>query len=115
VWVSPVTPGSTHDLTAARQHTLPILQATPDCPLVLADKGYQGAGGCVKTPVKGQNLNDSDTTYNLIHTALRSPAERANAFLKQFKALRKVTLCPRTITNIAKTALTVLHLNHTKT
>lgn len=115
VWVSPVTPGSTHDLTAARHHVLPVLQATTDCPLVLADKGYQGAGGSVKTPAKGPNLSDCDKTYNLIHTQLRSPAERANAFIKHFKALQKVTLCPRTITNIAKTALTVLHLNHTKT
>ncbi|PEN16624.1 hypothetical protein CRM92_00850 [Rothia dentocariosa] len=41
IWVSQVTPGSTHDLTAARQHTLPVLQATTDCPLVLADKGYK--------------------------------------------------------------------------
>lgn len=115
IWVSPVTPGSTHDLTAARHHTLPILQATTDCPLVLADKGYQGAGGYVKTPAKGPNLSDCDKTYNLIHTQLRSPAERANALLKHFKALQKVTLCPRTITKIAKTALTILHLNHTKT
>jgi hypothetical protein len=51
LWVSDVLPGSTHDLTAAREHVLP--QARPylkDLP-VLADSGYEGAGAGVHVPV----------------------------------------------------------------
>ncbi len=45
LWVSDVRPGSTHDLTAAREQVLPTLypHAARGLP-VLADKGYTGAG-----------------------------------------------------------------------
>ena len=46
LWVSDVLPGSTHDLTAARELVLP--QARPylrKLP-VLADSGYKGRPGC---------------------------------------------------------------------
>ena len=52
LWVSDVLPGSTHDLTAARELVLP--EARPylkDLP-VLADSGYEGAGAGVHVPVK---------------------------------------------------------------
>jgi hypothetical protein len=52
LWVSDVLPGSTHDLTAARELVLP--EARPylkDLP-VLADSGYEGAGAGVLVPVK---------------------------------------------------------------
>jgi hypothetical protein len=43
VWTSPVTPGSTHDLTAARSHALPALYPAAATGLpTLADKGYTG-------------------------------------------------------------------------
>ncbi|MQA17481.1 MAG: IS5/IS1182 family transposase, partial [Pseudonocardiaceae bacterium] len=45
VWVSPVEPGSTHDLTAARAHVLGALYAAAGRGLpTLADPGYDGAG-----------------------------------------------------------------------
>ena len=50
LWVSDVLPGSTRDLTAARELVLP--QARPyltDLPL-LADSGYEGAGAVVRSP-----------------------------------------------------------------
>jgi hypothetical protein len=54
LWVSDVLPGSTHDLTAARDLVLsgarPYLKDLP----VLADSGYEGAGAGVYVPVKGQ-------------------------------------------------------------
>jgi hypothetical protein len=57
VWTSPVEPGSTHDLTAARTHVLPALYpAAADGLPTLADKGYTGAGIGVHTPIKGRNL-----------------------------------------------------------
>jgi hypothetical protein len=53
LWVSDVRPGSTHDLTAARELVLPALypHAARGLP-VLADKGYIGAGVGVHVPVK---------------------------------------------------------------
>ena len=53
LWVSAVRPGSTHDLTAAREMVLPTLypHAARGLP-VLPDKGYTGAGLGVHTPVK---------------------------------------------------------------
>ena len=113
VWASPVEPGSSHDITAARQHALPALYRAASQGLeTLADKGYQGAGAGVLTPVKGTRPCPDDATYNHVQTALRAPAERANAMLKQFKALRHVSLDPSTITSIAATALVIIALNH---
>ena len=44
LWVSDVLPGSTHDLTAARELVLPAARRSlKDLPF-LADSGYEGAG-----------------------------------------------------------------------
>jgi hypothetical protein len=55
LWVSQVRPGSTHDLTAARELVLPALypHAARALP-VLADNGYTGAGIGVHVPIKRQ-------------------------------------------------------------
>lgn len=66
------------------------------------------------TPVRGKNLTDEEYEYNRRLNSLRAPAERANTMLKQLKALRRVTLCPKVITAIVKTALVVLNLAHNK-
>ncbi len=51
VWVPAVRPGSTHDLTAARE-----LAPHAACGLpVLADKGYTGTGVGVHVPIKHQH------------------------------------------------------------
>lgn len=61
VWTSPVEPGSTHDLTAARSHVLGALYRAASQGLpTLTDKGYTGAGIGVHVPVKGHHL-DPDT------------------------------------------------------
>ena len=50
LWVSDVLPGSTHDLTAAREHVLPGARPyLKDLPF-LADSGYEGAGAGVHVP-----------------------------------------------------------------
>jgi hypothetical protein len=56
-WVSDVEPGSTHDITAARDHALPALYpaAAKGLP-TLTDKGYTGAGIGIMVPTKGRNL-----------------------------------------------------------
>ncbi|MDU0347706.1 transposase family protein [Actinomyces sp. MRS3W] len=112
VWVAPVEPGSTHDLTAARTHVLgAVHKAASQGMPTLADKGYQGAGIGVKTPFKGKELGIKQEAYNAFQGAMRAPAERANALLKDFKALKHVTLDPRAITKITATALVILNLN----
>ncbi|VEG25794.1 transposase family protein [Actinomyces howellii] len=113
VWTSPVEPGSTHDITAARTHVLPALYpAAAGGTPTLADKGYAGAGIGIKTPVKGSNPDTGARSYNQVQAHLRAPAERANALLKGFKALKRVTLDPATITKITATALVILNLNN---
>lgn len=97
VWTSPVEPGSVHDITCAREHAFPALYpaAAAGFP-TLTDKGYTGAGIGIQVPTKGGSLSIDNRARNLLISALRAPAERANALLKSsFKALRRVTLCPQ--------------------
>ncbi|GGT82365.1 hypothetical protein BJ999_005158 [Actinomadura citrea] len=51
IWASPVLPGSTHDLTAARTHGI-IDALTSRVIACYGDKGYVGAGGAIGTPYK---------------------------------------------------------------
>ncbi|GGL88621.1 hypothetical protein GCM10012279_02810 [Micromonospora yangpuensis] len=51
VWASSALPGAVHDLTAAR--TVGLVDAlTSSDVMTFADKGYQGAGGTIRTPFK---------------------------------------------------------------
>ena len=111
-WVSPAEPGSTHDITAAREHVLPALYPAAAAGLkTLADKGYLGAGIGVLVPIKGNNLAPDNRSRNTMITALRAPAERANALLKRtWKALERITLDPNRISEIIAAALVLLHL-----
>lgn len=115
LWISPVRPGSTHDLTAARELVLPALYPYTARGLpVLADKGYTGAGIGVHTPVKrrpgGNMLGVDNRCYNQLLTALRAPTERAHALLRYWRALQRVTLCPQRISTIAAAALVLTSL-----
>ena len=72
VWVSPVEPSSTHDIT--REHALPApYPAAAAGPPTLADKGYTGAGIGIMIPTKGANLPIDNQSRNLLITALRHP------------------------------------------
>jgi hypothetical protein len=63
VWTSPVEPGSTHDITAARAHALPALYRAAAHGLpTLTDNGYTGAGLGVHVPVQGHALNPRHAT-----------------------------------------------------
>lgn len=112
VWVSPVEPGSTHDITAARAHVLGALYPAAANGLpTLADKGYTGAGIGIHVPLRGNNLAIDNRARNGAITALRAPAERANALLKSgWKALRRVTVCPWRISQITAAALVLTTL-----
>ena len=110
VWTCPVEPGRTHDFAAARAHVLPALHAAATKGLpTLTDKGYTGAGIGIHVPFKGDNLAPDNQTRNQLINSLRAPAERANALLKStWKALRRITLCPKRIGTIVAAALVLL-------
>ena len=78
LWVSGALPGSVHDLTAARIWGIVRRLAAAGL-IVLADKGYTGAGGPVITPYRGRNKPASQKAANRAHAKLRAPGERANA------------------------------------
>jgi len=107
VWSAPVEPGSVHDITAARAHCLGALYAAAGRGLpTLADKGYAGTGIGVHTPIKGRHLAIDNTSYNTLLTAVRALGERANAELKErWKCLRRIRLCPSTISDIVAAAI----------
>jgi hypothetical protein len=101
LWVSGALPGSVHDLRAAR--IWGIVRALADAGLlVLADKGYIGAGQHVTTPYKGRDKPASQKAANRSHARLRGPGERANAQLKSWKILTKLRCCPHRAGHLAK-------------
>ena len=84
LWVSDVLPGSTHDLTAARELVLP--QARPYLKKlpILADSGYEGAGAGVLVPVKKPcrgELDINTKTRNALLRSLRYQGERGFALM----------------------------------
>ena len=91
-------PGSTHDLTAAREHVLsgarPYLKDLP----FLADSGYEGAGAGVHVPVKkpARGELDPDTkTRDALLRSLRYQGERGFALMSQrWRTLQRVMLSP---------------------
>jgi hypothetical protein len=116
LWVSGVLPGSTHDLTAARELVLP--EARPflkDLPF-LADSGYEGAGAGVHVPVKKPACGglDIDTkTRNALLRSLRYQGERGFALMSQrWRTLQRVTVSPTTIGDIIKSALVLTQFEH---
>ncbi|GAA2311429.1 transposase family protein [Streptomyces violaceusniger] len=113
LWVSDAEPGSTNDIVAAREHCLPTLyKAAADGLPTLADSGYQGAGIGIHHPFKkpkgGSHLHlHADTqTYNALLRGVRALGERTAAELKErWRALKRITLCPGRIGDIARAAL----------
>jgi hypothetical protein len=93
LWVSGPLPGAVHDLTAARIWGI-VRELAAAGLIVLADKGYHGAGDHIRTPYKGKNKPESQKAANCAHATLRSPGERANAQLKTWRILRKLRCCP---------------------
>jgi hypothetical protein len=122
LWTSDVRPGREHDTTALRTHAeaLPLLaEWTDPTHAVLADLGYEGERAALTTPIKtpaGRRLTGDERCVNLLHAAVRAPAERGNSLLKTtFKALRRVSLCPWRIGAITAAALVLLHHMHDRT
>jgi hypothetical protein len=116
LWVSDVVPGSTHDLTAARQLVLPGARpCLKDLPF-LADSGYEGAGAGVHVPVKKPSSGELDIdtkTRNALLRSLRYQGERGFALMSQrWRAIQHVSLSPTTIGAIVKSALVLTQFEH---
>jgi DDE superfamily endonuclease/Helix-turn-helix of DDE superfamily endonuclease len=113
VWATPALPGATHDLTAARD--LGIIDAlTRANVMTFADRGYQGAGGTVRTPFKRHRhrppLSRRQKAINRDHARIRAIGERAIATLKTWKILVKLRCCPRQATAIVQAILVLHHI-----
>ncbi|GGK29223.1 IS5 family transposase [Pilimelia terevasa] len=112
-WASPALPGAVHDITAARTHDL-INTLTSHNVEVLADRGYQGAGGTIRTPFKRRSsrggLSRRQKAVNRSHARVRAPGERAVAVLKTWKILTKLRCCPRRATTIVQAILVLQHI-----
>jgi len=117
MWVSYELPGGVHDLAAAREKVLPVLQKYLDEMPCLADAGYIGAGHGVMTPVRkpaGMTELDINTrTRNMLLCSLRCKGERGFALLSQrWKILQNVTASPSKIGTIARGALVLTLFEH---
>ena len=114
--VSDVLPGSTHDLTAARELVLPGARPyLKDLP-VLADSGYERAGAGVLVPVKRPARGELDVntkTRNALLRSRRYQGERGFALMSQrWRALQRVMVSPTTIGDIAKSVLVLVQFEH---
>ena len=114
--VSDVLPGSTHDLTAARELVLPGTRPYLGTLPLLADSGYEGAGAGVLVPVRkpARGELDADTkTRNALLRSLRYQGERGFALMKQrWHAMQYVSVSPTTIGDIAKAVLVLVQFEH---
>ncbi|SEB59517.1 DDE superfamily endonuclease [Streptomyces sp. PAN_FS17] len=109
LWLSPVLPGRTHDLTAARTHKIIRICERQGVP-VLADMAYIGAGEWVTTPKRRPPQGELTTTEQTVNRALsaaRVPVERAVARLKSWRIFRRARCSPNRITSIIKAVLTL--------
>ncbi|WP_189152184.1 transposase family protein [Streptomyces lacrimifluminis] len=108
LWVSPALPGSTHDLTAARNHG--IVDALAAAGLKCwADKAYQGAGRHIRVPFRGRRLKHWKRRHNSTHAKIRCVGDQAMAVLKGWRLLRKLRCSTTRITDIVSAVLVLHH------
>jgi DDE superfamily endonuclease/Helix-turn-helix of DDE superfamily endonuclease len=117
IWISPVEPGSIHDLICAQEHALGALYAAAARGLpTLADPGYHRAGIGIHTPFKqttNQPLGSDNRTYNMLLRSLRCKGERGFALLVgRWRALQHITASPSRITDLAAAALVLTQIEH---
>ncbi|MGI5171430.1 transposase family protein [Spirillospora sp. CA-253888] len=111
IWASPALPGSTHDLTAARDHGI-ITGLTTRAIACYADKGYVGAGGAIGTPYKRKKRRKPGKRkklFNRYPAKIGALGERGAATLKQWHILRKARCSPSRLTAIVAAILTLRH------
>lgn len=95
-------PGSRHDLAAARADG--IIDAVTEAGIeVLADSGYQGVGGTIRTPIKrpkGKGHNGWEKRANSAHARVRAAAEWPFARLKRWRILTRLRTSPNRATRL---------------
>ena len=101
LWVSGPLPGAVHDLTAARIWGI-LRELAASGLVVLADKGYAGAGDHIRIPYRGRASPPRRRTPTAPTPSCASPGERANAQLKTWRILRKLRCCPWNAGQLAK-------------
>ena len=115
LWVSGVLPGSTHDLTAARELVLP--EARPylkDLP-ILADSGFEGRRGRARP---GEETAPRRTRYRYENPQRAAPVPalpgrtRLRADVPAVARPAAVMVSPTTIGDIVKSALVLVQFEH---
>ncbi len=108
-------PGAVHDLTAARTHDIVNALASAQV-LTFADRGYQSAGGSIRTPFKRnrrrQRLSRRENTVNRAHASIRALGEPAIATLKTWRLLSKLRCRPRRATAIVQAIVALHHIEN---
>ena len=116
LWVSAALPGSTHDITAARQLVLPEARPYLKKVPILADSGYEGAGAGVLVPVKKPRNGELDIntkTRNMLLRGARYQRKSTFALMSQrWRAIRHVSADPSQIGDIAKSVLVLTQFEH---
>jgi DDE superfamily endonuclease len=116
LWASDVLPGSTHDITAARELVLPEARPYLGRLPFLADSGYEGAGAGVHVPVKKPPRGELDIdtrTRNALLRSLRYQGERGFALMSQrWRAIQHASVSPTTIGDLVKSALVLTQFEH---
>lgn len=85
---------------------------------VLADLGYEGERvrlTCPHKVPKDRDLSVEERSFNRVRAYVRARAEQGDAWLKNYRVLQKVSLCPWRIGTITAVVLVVLHLEHERT
>jgi len=110
LWASPVLPGSTHDLAAARHHG--IIEALAGTGLECwTDKAYQGAGGpcayrfAADAPNSGSATTTPPTPRSAVSASRPWPPSRAGASCESSAA------APTRITDVVKAVLVLHHVS----
>jgi hypothetical protein len=118
LWVSPVEPRCTHDLTSARIHALPALyRAARGGVPTLADEACTGTGTGIRVPVRrpggNQVLDRSTRGWNSYVNTERAFVEHGIAHLKtRWRALHRGQPVPVAISTIVATALALSRLEN---
>jgi hypothetical protein len=110
VFLGQARPGSVHDLAAARADRITDAVTEADIE-TLADTGYQGAGGTIRTPIRrpaGKSHNGWERAANSALARLRAPAERPFAQLKRYRVLHQLRISPNRATATLHALLTVM-------
>jgi hypothetical protein len=80
-----------------------------------AGRGRASPPGSSAQALGGGVLHCDTRCYNRLLTALRAPTERAHALLGYWRALGRITVCPRRIGPITAAALVLLHREYGRT